>query len=152
MQVHNPNLLVATVAFFLLAGGAGTSGMAQRYHDYGEVRDVVQRTQDDLGHVRGQGARNDKERERLDNARKHLSDFDRNLSKNKFDKGRLDSAIDDVKNVVENNTLEARDRSFSPTWRETVFLRISTPPLPRLARTPEDSLGSPVKVTEPSIM
>jgi hypothetical protein len=83
--------------------------------DYGEVREVVQRAQDDLGHVRGQGARNDKERERLDNARKHLSDFDRNLSKNKFDKGRLDSAIDDVKNVLENNTLEARDRDALTT-------------------------------------
>jgi hypothetical protein len=54
--------------------------------------------------------RNDKERERIDNARKHLSDFDRNLSENKFDEGRLNSAIDDVKNVLENNTLEARDR------------------------------------------
>jgi hypothetical protein len=47
-----------------------------------------------------------KERERYDNAMKHLSEFDRDLSRNKFDKGKLDEAIEDVKNVVEHNTLE----------------------------------------------
>lgn len=115
MKVKNPYPLVATITFFLWAAWAGTSALAQHYHDYGNVRDVVQRTQDDLDHVRGQGARNDKERERVDNARKHLSDFDRNLSKNKFAKDRLDSAIDDVKNVLENNTLEASDRDALTT-------------------------------------
>jgi len=110
MRGQSSGLFVAGIALFLLAGGAETSALAQRYHNFENVRGIVQRTQDDLGQVRSQGLRNDKERERLDNARKHLSDFDRNLSKNKFDKGRLDSAIDDVKNVVENNTLEARDR------------------------------------------
>jgi len=83
---------------------------APRYQGYEDIRDAVQRTQDDLQRVRREGARNNKERERIDNARKHLSDFDRNLNKNKFDKDRLDSAIDDVKNVVEHDTLEARDR------------------------------------------
>jgi predicted nucleic acid-binding Zn-ribbon protein len=102
------HLTLAMIALTSL--GICPTGMAQRNHSYENVRSTVQRTQDDLTQVRSQGTRNDKERERLDNARKHLSDFDRNLSKNKFDKGRLDSAIDDVKNVVENNTLEARDR------------------------------------------
>jgi hypothetical protein len=116
MRVQFPNLFVASMALVLLAGSLETGALAQRgHHDYGNVRDILQRTQDDLTQVRSQGARNDKERERLDNARKHLSDFDRNLSKNKFDKGRLDSAIDDVKNVVENNTLEARDRDALTT-------------------------------------
>jgi hypothetical protein len=38
-------------------------------------------------------------------ARKHLTDFDQSLSRRQFDKGRLDTAIDDVKNVVDGNPL-----------------------------------------------
>ena len=36
--------------------------------------------------------------------------FDRELARGNFDKDKLDQAIDDVKNVVENNTLSPRDR------------------------------------------
>jgi hypothetical protein len=76
------------------------------------MRSLVQRVQEDLQKVRDLGARNEKNRERIDNALKHLSDFDRNLVKNKFDKDRLNEAIDDLKNVVENNSLQARDRDI----------------------------------------
>jgi len=93
------------IATLLLASAGGLS--AQRFE---EARGVAQRTEDDLQRVREKGSRSQKERERIDNARKHLSDFDRNLTHSKFDKGRLDSAIDDVKHVVEGNTLDARDR------------------------------------------
>jgi len=71
--------------------------------------------QADLHHSVHHGARNDKEHDRVEAAVKHLSDFDRNLSENKFAKDRLDESIDDVKNVVENNTLEARDRDALST-------------------------------------
>jgi hypothetical protein len=40
----------------------------------------------------------------------HLSEFDRELRRDHFDKDKLDSAIDDLKNVVKNNTLESHDR------------------------------------------
>ena len=113
MKIVRQSFRTGMLAVTIVTCGATAS--AQQNRSYENVRDTVQRTQDDLAHVRGQGARSDKERERLDNARKHLSDFDRNLSKNRFDKGRLDSAIDDVKNVVENNTLEARDRDALTT-------------------------------------
>jgi hypothetical protein len=46
-----------------------------------------------------------RERDRHENARKHLADFDQGLSRRQFDKGRLDTAIDDVKNVVDGNPL-----------------------------------------------
>ena len=95
---------------YMLLGVSGELAFARQYPEYQDARNVVQRTEEDLHQVRKEGARNEKERERIDNARKHLSDFDRNLSNNKFDKGRLDSAIDDVKNVLEHDTLEARDR------------------------------------------
>ena len=39
-----------------------------------------------------------------------MSQFDRELSRNRFDKDKLDSAIDDVNNVVERNTLDPRSR------------------------------------------
>jgi hypothetical protein len=53
---------------------------------------------------------NGKEKERYFNAQHHLSQFDRELERGRFDKDKLDEAIDDVKNVVENNTLSPRDR------------------------------------------
>jgi hypothetical protein len=103
-------ILVVGIAVSLFFAAIGKSAQEQSYEDFANVRAIVQRTQDNLSQVRSEGPRNDKERERIDNARKHLSDFDRNLNDNKFDKDRLDSAIDDVKNVVQNNTLEARAR------------------------------------------
>lgn len=129
MKSQIRNLLAFGTAFCLLFGSSSKLAFAQgyeryernedvrapNYRGYDDMRGVVQRTQDDLRQVRREGARNNKERERIDNARKHLSDFDRNLSRNRFDKGRLDSAIDDVKNVVEHDTLEARDRDALKT-------------------------------------
>ncbi len=47
-----------------------------------------------------------------------------NLSKGKYDRDRLDEAIDDVKNVVENNTLESRDRdALTADLRDLRLLR-----------------------------
>jgi hypothetical protein len=95
-------------ALCLLAGLAGGPVFAQVPRQ--DARELIQRVHDDLQRVRNLGDRNKKEKERVDNAMKHLSDFDRNLTKERFNQGRLDSAIDDIKNVVKNNTLEPRDR------------------------------------------
>jgi hypothetical protein len=75
-----------------------------------DARSLIQRVTDDLQRVRDMGNRNNKEKERINNALKHLSDFDRNWTRHNFNQGRLDSSIDDIKNVVKNNTLEPRDR------------------------------------------
>ncbi len=100
--------LVRFVALIgLVLGLAEVPALAQRYD---RARSLVQKVENDLQHTRRQGTRNNKEQERIGNARKHLSDFDKNLTRNKFDKDKLDEAIDDVKNVVKNNTLEPRDR------------------------------------------
>lgn len=84
---------------------------------YANARALVSRIQDDLRRAtslleptRKQRERYDREHERYDNAQRHLSDFDRNLSQGKFDKGKLDTAINDLKNVVEHNTLSSQDR------------------------------------------
>ena len=77
---------------------------------YDGARDLVVRTQEDLRRASGFVREKKDERERIENAQKHLSDFDRSLSKNKFDKDRLNEAIDDLKNVVNHNTLSGEDR------------------------------------------
>ncbi len=73
-------------------------------------RSVIGQTQSDLrrsSHLaRGRG----KEKDRIQNALRHLSDFDRRMSRGRFDKGILDTAIEDVNNVVKNNTLSPGDR------------------------------------------
>ena len=77
---------------------------------YGNARGLVYRVQENLRRAENFTAPNDKERERYHNAQHHLSEFDRRLSEGKFDKDTLDQAIDDVKNVVENNTLSPEHR------------------------------------------
>ena len=73
-------------------------------------RSVIGQTQSDLRRssqlARGRG----KEKDRIQNALRHLSDFDRRMSRGRFDKGILDTAIEDVNNVVGNNTLSPGDR------------------------------------------
>jgi hypothetical protein len=78
--------------------------------DFDHARDLVGRVQDDLQRAADFTRSNEKERIRYENVQHHLSEFDRELRRDHFDKGKLDSAIDDLKNVVKNNTLESRDR------------------------------------------
>ncbi len=77
---------------------------------YGNARNLVSRVQNDLRRAERFSPPNGKEKERYFNAQHHLSQFDKDLARGRFDKDKLDEAIDDVKNVVENNTLSPRDR------------------------------------------
>lgn len=77
---------------------------------YTSTRSLIGRVQADLKRAEDFVPPSQKERERYENAQRHLSELDRELSKGKFDKEKLDSAIDDVKNVVENNTLTPDSR------------------------------------------
>jgi len=85
---------------------------------YAGARELIARVQTDLkrasefsnnGDVK-KVKKDEKEIERYRNAQHSASSFDRHLSKGKFDKGELDSLIHNVKNVVDHNTLESRDR------------------------------------------
>lgn len=75
-----------------------------------DARTLVGRTQDDVRRASSYANVNRKEHERYNNAIKRLSTFDRNLTKGKFDKGKLDQAINDIKNILDHNTLSANDR------------------------------------------
>ena len=82
------------------------------------ARDLVARVQNDLQRAAGFAnsgdaikiKKDEKQVERYRNAQRSASNFDRKLSKGKYDKGDLDSLINDVKNVVEHNTLQSEDR------------------------------------------
>ena len=83
--------------------------------DFNNARDMVARVQGDLQRAADFTRNNGKERVRYENVQHHLSEFDRDLRQDHFDKGKLDSAIDDLKNVVKNNTLESHDRDALAT-------------------------------------
>lgn len=94
----------------LLAGALSGAGLVVLGQEYGHARDLVARVQQDLQRAADFTRQNEKERDRYRNVQHHLSEFDRELRVGKFDKGKLDDAIDDLKNVVKNNTLESHDR------------------------------------------
>jgi hypothetical protein len=75
-----------------------------------DVRITLDRTQSDLRRAQDFERQHGKETVRYDNVQKHLSDFDRDFTRGHFDKGRLNTAIDDLKNVVDHNTLDPQDR------------------------------------------
>jgi len=93
------------IFYSLVAGSALLSAQ-----EYGRARDLVAHVEDDLQHAQDFYHNNDKERDRYRDVRRKLSEFDRDLRAGHFDKGKLDSAIDDLKEVVRKNTLEVRDR------------------------------------------
>lgn len=98
-----------TLAVIALLVAAGSIAYSQDGR-YGNARSLVARVQNDLRRAEHFTPPNGKEKERYFNAQHHLSQFDRELARGRFDKDKLDEAIDDVKNVVENNTLSPRDR------------------------------------------
>jgi hypothetical protein len=88
------------------------------------ARAVIDRTQNDLRRAEEFERQKHKEVSRYDNAQKHLSDFDRDYTKGHFDKGKLDASINDLKNVVEHNTLNPQDRdALSADLRDLRLVR-----------------------------
>jgi hypothetical protein len=77
---------------------------------FDDARQVVGRTQADLDRAASFLKGNKKERERIRNAQKHLSEVDRHMAKGKFDKDTLDSAIGDIQSVLDHNVLQSQDR------------------------------------------
>jgi len=104
--VRRKTPVLSAVLLCALTGG----GWLLQAQDFGRARDLVSRVQDDLQRAADFTRNNEKERVRYENVQHHLSEFDRDLRRDHFDKGKLDTAIDDLKNVVKNNTLEGHDR------------------------------------------
>jgi hypothetical protein len=108
--MHSLRIMIATAA---LLSGLAIAMPAQEFGPGIQERErgLVDRTQGDLRRAADFERHNGKETSRYESAQKHLSDFDRELTRGHFDKGRLDNAIGDMKDVMDHNTLdpEARD-------------------------------------------
>ena len=97
------------------------------------ARDLIARVQTDLQRASefatsGNAVKlkhDDKQLERYRKAQRSASNFDRKLSQGKFDKGDLDDAIGDLKDVVEHNTLQSEDRdALTADLRDLRVLRV----------------------------
>jgi hypothetical protein len=88
----------------------GVSAAFAQSPRFDDARQVVGRTQADLDRAASFLKGNKKERERIRNAQKHLSEVDRHMAKGKFDKDTLDSAIGDIQSVLDHNVLQSQDR------------------------------------------
>jgi hypothetical protein len=93
----------------LLCALAGV-GLSLQGANFDRARDLVARVQNDLQRAADFTRTNEHERVRYENVQHHLSEFDRDLSHDHFDKGKLDGAIDNLKDIVKKNTLESHDR------------------------------------------
>lgn len=80
--------------------------------EYDAARNLIQHVQDDLHSIQPAGPHQGKDRERIQDALKHLSDLDRHLTKDKFSKGSIGDAIDNVQDILNHNTLETRERDM----------------------------------------
>jgi len=96
----------------------GSSGLATaadwpfRHHGDGsnDLREVVDRTQSDLRTAADLELKRNDDHNRYKNAQGHLSTFDRKLVKGKFDKGELEKALDDIKDILDHNILQGSTR------------------------------------------
>jgi hypothetical protein len=98
----------------LLAGGSGLATAADwgwKHHESGyDLRDVIERTQNDLRMAADLEPKHNDEHNRYKNAQGHLSTLDRKFVKGKFDKGELEKTVDCLKDILDHNTLQASVR------------------------------------------
>jgi len=90
-----------------------TSGFAAgRDHsrNYGELRDIVDRTQGDLKAASGL-EHGDKQRARVQHAQDDLSKLDRKLVKGKFDSSAYKQSLGALKSILDHNTLPGSGRN-----------------------------------------
>jgi hypothetical protein len=104
------NISRRAIARTLLFGAISSATLSVFGQEYDRARDLVAKVQNDLRRAADFTANNEKERDRYRDVQHKLSEFDRDLSRGHFDKGKLDGSIDELKEVVKNNTLESHDR------------------------------------------
>jgi len=83
---------------------------AQGYRYVPEHRRPLDATLHHLEAIAERNTYSGKERERYDNALRHVSQFAARLQEGRFDKDKLDEAIGDVQNVIDNNRMGERPR------------------------------------------
>jgi hypothetical protein len=106
--IKNSFRVPAVTALLVLSLGQSSLTFAQG-DEYEEARNMVQKVQTDLHSLNPTAA---KDRGRIDDALKHLSDLDRNFTKDKYKKGPLSDAIGNIEGILDHNTLETRERDM----------------------------------------
>jgi hypothetical protein len=108
----------------VLLGGMVFSGLAsaQGYRFFPEHRRPVEATLRDLEEISSRSTYDRHQRERYDNAIRHLQQFgDRLHEGGYFDKGKLDQAIGDVQSVLDHNRMS--NRAHDILYRDISDLR-----------------------------
>ena len=88
---------------------AAANGWYQEGDWHQHLRGIIDRTQNDLT-AAIQIAQGPKDHERYRHAQRQLSDFDRKLSREHFDNGKLKDAIGALEDVLDHNTLQPSTR------------------------------------------
>ena len=111
--------LAIGISFPLAAAGGGYF----QYDPHAELRGLIQRTTTDLQVAEQSSPADHKQHERYTNALEHLSNFDRRITHGHFDKGDLNHAIDNLKEILDHNTLQPATRDA--VQRDLEDLRIA---------------------------
>lgn len=97
-------------------------GIAQPATPWVRARRLVSRTQNDVRRASViSPSMSSSDRDHFDAVLKHLSDFDRDLTRRRFNKGRLNDSIGDVQRILDHNTLSPRGRDR--LQRDVIALR-----------------------------
>ena len=99
------------ILIFLISATVCSSLASEYDHsrDFGEIRDIVDRTQGDLKAASGL-EHGDKQRARVQHAEDDLSKLDRKLVKGKFDHGAYKDSLGALKSILDHNTLPGSGR------------------------------------------
>lgn len=71
---------------------------------------AVDRAMEDLRNVAARNTYSGRDRDRYEHAMQHLSEFAGKLYSGRFDRGKLDRSIDDLRHVLQHNRMEPRAR------------------------------------------
>jgi len=94
---------------FVFALSTAIGGQAGKYENARALVGQVLADVQQAAHLES-AAKNKKEKKRNDNAIRRLSDLDKDLSKGKFNKGKVNGVVNGVKDITEHNTLAPADR------------------------------------------
>ncbi len=90
--------------------------------EYRSLRNLVDKTQSDL-QAASDLAHGNKQNDRYHKAQDRLSRLDRSLSHNKYNKGAMNDSIDELKSILDHNTLQVKYRDALA--RDLVDLKIA---------------------------
>lgn len=114
------------LGFLVLPQGTAWAQYARPYGYDRPQRNMASPVDVTMRHIeaianRSGGYASGRDRSRLSNALRHLSQFQDRYYRGDFDKGKLDEAIGDVQNVVDRNPLDGRARNM--LWGDLNDLR-----------------------------